>query len=705
MTTQEPATKEPTPATTQGDPPLRFWRRASLRRQMIYSFAAPVLIMVLASLFLVRALDKLGLSAQANLESIRSVGMRHELLNSVLDAETGLRGYQLTGDPQFLQPYKSGLLNFQQIAQRLDEAEAHSPADLQRLQQVKALFARWLHAFAEPQILLRQQSPLGEASRLRLLASLIGAPPNVSRSEHLVAYARVVQLLQQDKDAMAPGPHALELANLLARASNATTAADAGVERQQLATALLALADSTDADEARMISSASSLRGKTLIDAIRVVMQASLRQETIEQEAAEAVATGDIEHAIWIALLVPMGALLIGLLLTVLLMVDAIRAIRATSRGAAALAGGDLGKRLKVLRTDEIGELGNAFNRMAEELSDRNRRSVALDHFHTLLVTSNSMEEIHAVVARMCADMFPGTSGAIYRTAPSRNAAERVAQWNWPDGVNGRAFHPDDCRAMRSGKPHFVGDDALDVPCRHTQQLGVALDRCLCLPLAAQGEMLGVLQLCLFTNGGRVIGKASVRDRETAVTISEQLAMSLANMQLREQLRNQSIRDPLTGLFNRRYLEETMARELARTARNGQPLAVIAIDVDHFKKFNDAHGHAAGDKVLVELASVLRGGIRSTDIACRYGGEEFVLLMPESPLPIAIARVEALRRQTRELRVRIGDVQLEPITISSGIAIAPLHGESGDMLLRNADTALYAAKAGGRDRVIVYQAE
>ena len=129
---------------------------------------------------------------------------------------------------------------------------------------------------------------------------------------------------------------------------------------------------------------------------------------------------------------------------------------------------------------------------------------------------------------------------------------------------------------------------------------------------------------------------------------------------------------------------------------------MIAIDVDHFKRFNDAHGHEAGDKVLMELAGVLRRGIRNTDIACRYGGEEFVLLMPESPVAIAVERLERLRRQTSELRVLVADIPLEAITISGGIAIAPLHGESGEVLLRNADTALYEAKAAGRDRVIVY---
>ena len=197
-------------------------------------------------------------------------------------------------------------------------------------------------------------------------------------------------------------------------------------------------------------------------------------------------------------------------------------------------------------------------------------------------------------------------------------------------------------------------------------------------------------------------GNAPARDFQTAALTGKQLSMSMANMMLCEQLRKQSIRDPLAGLFNRRYLE-TMERELARTSRNGQPPAVVAIDVDHFQRFNDSHGHDAVDKVLVELAKVLRSGIHSTDIACRYGGEEFVLVMPESSHAIAMERVEARRRQIRELRVRPGEVTLEAITISARIAHAPEQGEGSEILLRNADTALYEAKAAVRDRTIAYQ--
>jgi diguanylate cyclase (GGDEF)-like protein len=131
---------------------------------------------------------------------------------------------------------------------------------------------------------------------------------------------------------------------------------------------------------------------------------------------------------------------------------------------------------------------------------------------------------------------------------------------------------------------------------------------------------------------------------------------------------------------------------------------VIAIDVNHFKRFNDTHGHEAGDKVLVELGKVLRSGIRATEIACRFGGKEFVLLLPDGPLAIAIERVEALRQRCKELGVHIGNVALDPITISAGIAVAPGHGASGEVLLRNADSALYAAKAAGRDRAVIYDA-
>src|SRR5579859_659703 len=166
-----------------------------------------------------------------------------------------------------------------------------------------------------------------------------------------------------------------------------------------------------------------------------------------------------------------------------------------------------------------------------------------------------------------------------------------------------------------------------------------------------------------------------------------------------EQLRDQSVRDYLTGLFNRRYLEETLGREVRRAERAHAPLGVIMIDLDHFKQFNDTYGHAAGDALLRELGGLLRRSLRESDIACRYGGEEFTLIMPDSPLSVAQERAERIWLEARQLRLESDGQPLKPVSLSIGVAVFPEHGRSGDALLQASDAALYRAKREGRDRV------
>ena len=165
-------------------------------------------------------------------------------------------------------------------------------------------------------------------------------------------------------------------------------------------------------------------------------------------------------------------------------------------------------------------------------------------------------------------------------------------------------------------------------------------------------------------------------------------------------LREESVRDVLTGLFNRRYLEETLAREVKRAAREAYSLGVIMIDIDHFKKINDTHGHAAGDAFLKELGKFLKEQIRQYDIACRFGGEEFVLMLPEISLDLAKERAESMREKAKRLRVQYKDHTLDPVTISLGVAVFPEHGSTGEAVLKAADEALYKAKREGRDRVV-----
>ena len=170
-------------------------------------------------------------------------------------------------------------------------------------------------------------------------------------------------------------------------------------------------------------------------------------------------------------------------------------------------------------------------------------------------------------------------------------------------------------------------------------------------------------------------------------------------------LKELSIRDVLTGLFNRRYLEETLAREINRSARKELALGVMMIDIDHFKHFNDRYGHAAGDELLRQLGAALRAHVRGSDVACRYGGEEFILVLPESSLEVTLKRAEQLLEVVRRLQVNYEGQPVGRVTISVGVAVTPDHGATSEAVLKAADAALYRAKDEGRDRVVVARAD
>jgi diguanylate cyclase (GGDEF)-like protein len=213
--------------------------------------------------------------------------------------------------------------------------------------------------------------------------------------------------------------------------------------------------------------------------------------------------------------------------------------------------------------------------------------------------------------------------------------------------------------------------------------------------MMAHGETIGLLYV-----EGADAGAWSESERRLARTLGEQAALALANLTLRETLRLQSVRDPLTGLHNRRYLEESLEREIQRAARRSTPVGVMMIDLDHFKRLNDTFGHDAGDAMLCAFADLFRGRFRGEDIVCRYGGEEFTVLLPETTLERALERAEELRAAAAEARPS-GPVQpLDPVTLSIGVASYPQHGDTGAALLSAADAALYRAKTAGRDRVV-----
>jgi diguanylate cyclase (GGDEF)-like protein len=219
------------------------------------------------------------------------------------------------------------------------------------------------------------------------------------------------------------------------------------------------------------------------------------------------------------------------------------------------------------------------------------------------------------------------------------------------------------------------------------------------VPLTVQGDTLGVL--CLI-GAEPTRSETQLSQLHVALTVGETIKLVLSNLRLRESLRIQANHDPLTGLFNRRYLNDSLSRELNLSQRRGAPLSVAILDVDHFKRFNDTFGHDAGDFALREAARVMSMNLRKSDIACRLGGEEFALVLPDSSLAATRERVEQICAIVKQSEIRHAGHLLGTMTLSAGIAGSPEHATSARELLRAADIALFAAKRAGRECVVLY---
>jgi len=359
---------------------------------------------------------------------------------------------------------------------------------------------------------------------------------------------------------------------------------------------------------------------------------------------------------------------------------------------------------LQVRAATEATEHARSLNELVSELQRRTNEMTDLNELGSLLQSSATVDEVFAVVGSSGKKLFlTSLGGALYLFKSSRNLLECSASWGIADN-NEKIFAPSACWSLRRGQPHWSESMEGNIRCAHLKDATVA--NYLCVPLIAQGDTLGVLQL-VYQNGA---GAAEIdgmhsSERHLGVAAASQIALSLASLRLRESLRDQSIRDPLTGLFNRRFMQECLDRELLRGTRKNRSLAVIFIDVDHFKRFNDVFGHEAGDQVLRSMGDFFRSHFRGDDIICRYGGEEFAIILPESSAQDAASRAELLRIAARTLKLKHNDVTLDPVTLSAGIAGFPEHASSARELLQVADACLYEAKKSGRDRVILAKAK
>jgi diguanylate cyclase (GGDEF)-like protein len=292
--------------------------------------------------------------------------------------------------------------------------------------------------------------------------------------------------------------------------------------------------------------------------------------------------------------------------------------------------------------------------------------------------------------------LLPETSGCLYIINNSRNLVEAVSSWG---SSNRDDFsQPESCCALRSGQPRWRQPGVSEINCSHFA--ATAPERYHCRPIVAYGNTIGLLYIQCESD--EVIRQVS--DRMDAVRqLVQIIALAVATLNLRTRLENQSIRDALTGLFNRHFMQISLEREMVRAHRRKQIMAVLMLDVDHFKRFNDTHGHAAGDEVLKTFAQVFKNNIRAEDIACRYGGEEFTVILPDTTVKGACDRADSIVTAISDLKVNFGQKTFDGFGVSIGIAFYPGDGDTSDLLLQHADSALYEAKHNGRSQVSLYE--
>lgn len=346
-----------------------------------------------------------------------------------------------------------------------------------------------------------------------------------------------------------------------------------------------------------------------------------------------------------------------------------------------------LGHPMAIVTTcEDISE----YKRTAEKLRQHTRELAILNHLSDTLQSCEQEEETYRVIVDVCTKLFPTEAGCLCIKKSVTSPMNVAAYWG------------EDVQQTFSIPGHQTSDsEELSDLCPHQRHAAHA--ECLSVPIVASHEILGLLSLCLTREAANDPKNSQYEidaKRITLNRVSKHYALALTNLRLRERLRIESIQDPLTGLYNRRYMEESLKREAFRAKRHDSHVGIIMLDVDHFKSFNDLHGHNVGDAVLQELGKFLHARIRGEDIACRYGGEEFLLILPEASVETARQRAEQLREDVSNLNITARGRQFH-IKISLGVAAFPNHHADIMQTVHAADMALYQAKSLGRNQVVV----
>ena len=461
----------------------------------------------------------------------------------------------------------------------------------------------------------------------------------------------------------------------------------------------------------------ASGRGRELMDAISVRAKGFLDEERALQTARQEAAGQRLVNGRRLAIIGAIGMALLVVGSFALLIRGIRRPLDTMMRAMTALGRGEQEAHIDTaMGSREFSRLAEGYNAMAARLRDavadqgvserrlqivnaelqqntetlRERGDVIelLGGMAHRMQAARTDDELAQIIRVFVPRVLPDVPGALYAHNNSRNCLVPVASWGGIE-VPRDGFSPERCWALRRGQSHCVTEPGRDIVCGHVAEGEIYH----CEPLLAGGEVIGVLHLR---------GRIGSENRFRMNVLTENIASALVNHRLQRSLREQTIRDPLTGLFNRRYMEEALTLEIARASRAGTPLSVVMCDVDHFKRFNDEFGHDAGDVVLQAVAAEMRSQFRDGDVVCRYGGEEFTIIAPGTKAEALAGRVEAVRHAIAELSIRQGSRTLGSTSMSFGIATwTESMARDGSTLVQAADVALYQSKRDGRNRATI----
>ncbi|MCW1951086.1 MAG: diguanylate cyclase [Octadecabacter sp.] len=335
-------------------------------------------------------------------------------------------------------------------------------------------------------------------------------------------------------------------------------------------------------------------------------------------------------------------------------------------------------------------------NLILQEERARRAEARTLSDLDEWLQSCKSLEELFKIVAKFMGYLLPDSFGELYLYSNSRDVLDGACEWGQQDTINAH-ITPDSCWSLRRGRVYEHNPDALCFPCdRLSPQANEKLGDYICIPVIAHGDTVGLLHINF--KAGMPRGDVKSLGR-FAARCGEHISMAIANVKLRDELHDQSIRDPLTGLYNRRYFMDTMRREASVSDRGGKGFGLISLDADKFKAFNDNHGHEAGDLVLRALAERMLAVLPDSAVCARVGGEEFAILLAQSDEAEAMQQAETLRDSVSQMEVRTAFGLLPRVTISSGVAVYRGDSTAPSVLMKRADEALYTAKSEGRDCV------